>query len=909
MKRFSIKNSIILIIIFSFIFIVSGLFFRIIYRNITNNNTTINIESVSNAVSSSIDTRFHSDYNLVKELIESIPSEYDTTEKQIAYLNDLLNNDKIPFFKSYDKTMSGFGKYGKYVYVHTDQFTGKEVTDTYNSSYQIDNIIYVGINAKSGEDEDPYEKQDFNIGNLVTEYELIINLNDGNTVNIINPFVNQEYLIYRFNEIICFLPATPYLKTVFENNASVKYDKYYIFGDDGKIVYYEGTLKNNIFYDLVSKENILKGLDLINTVKNLDKVNVTPRINLDGNQYYMAINKLFNATDNNLYVALFFTQESINVALRQITIPLIAMFALLDVAMIVASFIVYILSIRKNNQITQIQLYQGYQSIYRIKVNSRGRIIFMDANLKHLLLEPEKYKIIQDFNITNQKEVGDIANAIRYQKEIVVVFDKNETVEDKRLFIQFIPTKYYTHRILVGNNITEQEERNEVYHVLALYNDATKLPNQHVLNVDLQEEINEKRKDAMSIYQTYLVAFGIKDFINISTLFGSAMGNKVLKMVALKIEESLQEFDHKLYYYQDSIMMIAIKQIIEVDKLVNWIRETLIEFKKPVEIEENSIVLNLYFAYYKLNLVEAPELTPMEAIDNTIRTLQRVMNYAHKRFDEYDLSIGRFNTTEEVLVQDLRKAVTNHEFMMYLQPQYRISKEMIVGFEALIRWNNPKYKNQSTEHFIKVAEKNSLIVQIGRFVIDETFRMAKILEPYNIIISLNISPVQILQAGFVQEVINAAEKHQIEPKNIALEITETFLMTNFEMANEKLKILRRYGFSVHLDDFGTGYSSMLYLNELAIDIIKIDREFVRNVTTDVVSKTIITKIISLAKSLSIDVICEGVEEEKQMSFLSRNGCDLIQGYIISKPAPFDEMVELLKTYNGSDKPKPTGKKK
>ena len=223
--------------------------------------------------------------------------------------------------------------------------------------------------------------------------------------------------------------------------------------------------------------------------------------------------------------------------------------------------------------------------------------------------------------------------------------------------------------------------------------------------------------------------------------------------------------------------------------------------------------------------------------------------------------------------------------------------DKICGCEMLIRWNNPKYYHQSPAYFIQMAEQNGLIIQLGRFINETAMKIAKQLEPYGIDLSVNVSPVQILQAGFVQEFIDVAEKYEVNKERISLEITETFLMENFDIVNEKLKILKRYGFHIHLDDFCTGYSSMLYLKELPINAIKIDKEFTKFLNIDTYSRAIVNKIASLAKNLELDIIAEGVEDEKQVQFLSKNGCNIIQGYIISKAVPVLDFIALVEGYN------------
>ena len=247
--------------------------------------------------------------------------------------------------------------------------------------------------------------------------------------------------------------------------------------------------------------------------------------------------------------------------------------------------------------------------------------------------------------------------------------------------------------------------------------------------------------------------------------------------------------------------------------------------------------------------------------------------------------------------EDLRKAIKKDELTVYIQPQCDASNRRIIGFEALVRWNNPKYINDSPQHFIELAEKNNMIIPIGKIITRQALQIAKKLEGQGITISINVSPAQLIQDGFVTQMIEMTEEEKVNPNMIALEITETFLVQNIKLMAEKLKVLKKHGFIIHLDDFGTGYSSMLYLKDLPIDAIKIDKEFIKYINTDKSSRIIVSKIISLATSLDMKIIAEGVEDEKQYQFLKKNGCEVIQGFLISKAVPYEEALELIEKYN------------
>jgi EAL domain-containing protein (putative c-di-GMP-specific phosphodiesterase class I) len=263
----------------------------------------------------------------------------------------------------------------------------------------------------------------------------------------------------------------------------------------------------------------------------------------------------------------------------------------------------------------------------------------------------------------------------------------------------------------------------------------------------------------------------------------------------------------------------------------------------------------------------------------------------------YDVSLSLIASREQRMEIDLANAIKNQEFYMVFQPQYNNQEEKITGFEALIRWNNPKYASESPLKFIQMAEKNNMIIDIGRIALHETFMIAKEMEKYNTHISINVSPVQLLQAGFVSEVISIFEQYELKKHSISLEITETFLIGSFELVINKLKLLQAYGFDIHLDDFGTGYSSLQYLRDLPITTIKIDRAFIINLETDPHSRAIVQMISSLAKNVGLEVISEGIENERQNQMVYKAGCNTIQGYFISRPIEKTEAIKLIQAYN------------
>ncbi|MCJ8342221.1 MAG: bifunctional diguanylate cyclase/phosphodiesterase, partial [Cetobacterium sp.] len=245
--------------------------------------------------------------------------------------------------------------------------------------------------------------------------------------------------------------------------------------------------------------------------------------------------------------------------------------------------------------------------------------------------------------------------------------------------------------------------------------------------------------------------------------------------------------------------------------------------------------------------------------------------------------------------QELRNALAKNELVLYYQPQYDLNRKL-VGFEALLRWHNEKFKHIPIIEVIKIMEKYNLIDDIGRFITRSAMEFSRKINENrkrNIVISINISSIQIMKNNFVRKIKKYLGEIGADPKNIGLEITETVLLQNIEENIEKIKELRDIGIKISLDDFGTGYSSFSYLVKLPLNNIKIDKSFVKGMTEAEEYKKLIKLTVDTARALKLNVVGEGVETERDFEILKEIGIDYIQGYLFSKPIPEKEAMELL----------------
>ncbi|MEO0672432.1 MAG: bifunctional diguanylate cyclase/phosphodiesterase, partial [Pseudomonadota bacterium] len=243
------------------------------------------------------------------------------------------------------------------------------------------------------------------------------------------------------------------------------------------------------------------------------------------------------------------------------------------------------------------------------------------------------------------------------------------------------------------------------------------------------------------------------------------------------------------------------------------------------------------------------------------------------------------------LESDLRHAIARDELVLYYQPQVSLDGDRIAGYEALVRWQHPERGLVPPDRFIQLAEESDLILRIGRWVLTRACEdAAGWPKPYRV--AVNLSGRQLRSRDIVQDVQNALKLSGLSPRSLELEVTETALLTETKTAMATLRELKALGVTLAMDDFGTGYSSLSHLLKSPFDTMKVDRSFVNGIGTEGDATAIVRAVLRLGQSLNLRTVAEGVETPEQLAFLRSEGCDEIQGYLIAKPRPLDEILLL-----------------
>lgn len=520
------------------------------------------------------------------------------------------------------------------------------------------------------------------------------------------------------------------------------------------------------------------------------------------------------------------------------------------------------------------------QNKYYIKITKKGKIVKFNSVFKENVKNYKYYTNIRDFKIHCGTECSLILSSYK---------SFNIEVENNNGEIMFLDLNVYTsffHLNLIGENRTQEVKKEDEIRSLAFHNPITNLLNLTALVDTIDKTV--VREDKVAI-----VLLDILSFSGLNKVFGEILGNEAL----IKISSSLSKYvtdNISLYHIEIDVFAFLIKGIDNNQSIETFVKTLANDATKPIEVSRNQLIIKYKIGVY--NSGYDNEKDANEIIKKANHALKKAKSSRTSSYVFYDDNLGNFLTRRNIIEADLNNAIEKDEFVLFYQPQYSNKQKKIIGLEALLRWNNPKYINDSPFEYITIAEETNLINKIGPIILEKAFIFSKKIEHLNIDVSVNISMLQLYQSGFVNEVLELSKKYQVDPKKISLEITESHIMESFVDVISKLKLLKTHGFKIHLDDFGTGYSSLLYLKELPIDALKIDRGFIKLIETNKESRSIISMIIHLANTLELEVISEGVETNEQNSFLTSLKSDIIQGYLISKALDEEKVLKFIEEF-------------
>ena len=449
-----------------------------------------------------------------------------------------------------------------------------------------------------------------------------------------------------------------------------------------------------------------------------------------------------------------------------------------------------------------------------------------------------------------------------------------------------------THYAGIFHDLTEIKEKEEKIHYHVNHDALTELPNRFLFCETLRKEIDQAPRREHSVGVMHI---DLDYFKRINDCLGHHAGDKVLREISRRLQSRLRQGDVLGKLSGDDFVVLVGE--IKHDKHITSVAERMVSsFKKPIIIadQELHITASIGIALYPEDGVDAEQL-----MKNAETAMYRAKELGKNGFSFFTAEMNRRIGERLSLEGKMRKALREEEFEVFMQPRFSAEME-IVGMEALVRWRGKDGEIISPGEFIPLAEEIGLILPLGEMVLrkaceDAAELMRDGLGDFKV--SVNLSPKQFMQEDLVQTVADALEKSGLPAGNLELEITETSVMTEIETAKLKLAELTALGVSLSIDDFGTGYSSMYYLKHFPINVLKIDRSFVRDIATDPNDAAIVKTIIGLAENFKLCVVAEGVETESQLEFLKENGCGEFQGYLLGKPMSLPDFREFLRCRN------------
>ncbi len=447
-----------------------------------------------------------------------------------------------------------------------------------------------------------------------------------------------------------------------------------------------------------------------------------------------------------------------------------------------------------------------------------------------------------------------------------------------------------TDKVIRFKDISKFKNQNEELTYMAYYDVLTGLYNRNYF-VRLLSDFIRTAEEENAIVTVMFV--DIDDFRKINDGMGIVVGDEVVQQFG-QFLSIFQGEDILVSHFNADIYCIAIYNP-SGNKSVEYIYKKIQERVKKPFIMSTGQDLLLSVSVGVAEYPEAARLT-LDLINCAEIVMFKAKKLGKDSIQYFDAPILSDFLQNVSIENKLKEAVFNQNFTINFQPQYYTANKKLRGMEALIRWRDNDGKMISPAVFIPIAEKNGTIVPIGMWVIEESIKSFcgwKKKTACEVILSLNISAIQYMRADFIDKLLGIIKKYDVNPKELELEITESVLIENFKEITEKMCILRDYGIRISLDDFGTGYSSLSYLKGLPIDTLKVDKSFIDTSITDENTRIITETIIVMAKKLGFETVAEGVETEEQFQYLDEIGCDCIQGYLLGKPMPKEEIEQLL----------------
>ena len=444
--------------------------------------------------------------------------------------------------------------------------------------------------------------------------------------------------------------------------------------------------------------------------------------------------------------------------------------------------------------------------------------------------------------------------------------------------------------VLTSRDISERKRAEERVHYLANYDVLTGLPNRFLMQDRLTQVIAQAHRNRLRVA---LMHIDLDRFKVVNETLGRYVGDALLKQAAERVRKATHETDTVARVGGDEFT-IVFPNVTSLQALSAAAEVILDELARPFPSDGQELFVS---ASVGLSLYPDDAGSVDELIKHADAAMSSAKHLGRNNFQFYTAGMNQEVQDRMLIEAGLRTAIQRNELSLVYQPKIDLATRRIFGAEALLRWKHPKLGMIPPSRFVPVAEEAGLVGQIGEWVLYTACRQIREWQDagYSLQVAVNVSARQFQEYDVAELVMDIMRDTGALAKNLEIELTESAVMNDAESSIVSLERLAALGVQIAIDDFGTGYSSLSYLKRLPLDLLKIDQSFVRDISSDPNDAAIVRAIITLARSLGIKVIAEGVENEAQLAFLNAYGCQYAQGYLFGRPLTAPQLVKLVTT--------------
>jgi len=509
------------------------------------------------------------------------------------------------------------------------------------------------------------------------------------------------------------------------------------------------------------------------------------------------------------------------------------------------------------------------------------------ADFQAIMLPEERAAIFAMYQDAFAKQMSELS----YEHGLMMA-DGSRRETHSWVRLEYGPDGRAVRALGVTQDVTDLKALQRQTHQLEFYDPLTSLPNRALLQDRLQLALADAGRQGASVG---VVLLDIDHFQKVNDSLGTGAGDTLLKAVAGRLSQALRDYDTVARLGGDEFAIIVpqIRQPSDLDVVASRIKKV---FESAIGLDDTDIFVT---ASAGIAMFPNDGATVDELMAHADAAMYHAKNCGRDNFQFYARELTATALERLKIEGDLRKAIERNELELFYQPKVELSSGKVVGAEALMRWRHAERGLVPPDRFIGIAEDTGLIIDMGEWALRSACATARDwnqrhAQPMKI--AVNLSPRQFYSGDLIETVRLALEETGCLPEWIELEITESLLLNDRVDIRSMLEKLHEMGMSIAIDDFGTGYSALSYLTRFPVDTLKIDRSFIRELTTDRDSAVLAKAIVTLARSLRMEVVAEGVETALQRDHLAAWGCHLAQGFHYSKPVPLNEFVVLFEQW-------------